>query len=84
MYRTVKLLKEAGVINRLEFGDGRARYEELGVHHEHLVDVEMAGVTEFYYAELEALKKQTAREMGMSWFAIGLYYLVVKSSERTM
>ena len=40
VYRTVKLLEEAGVIERLEFGDGRARYEEAGEHHEHLVDVE--------------------------------------------
>ena len=64
VYRTVKLLEEAGVIERLEFGDGRARYEEAGEHHEHLVDVETGEVTEFYHAELEALKEQIAREMG--------------------
>ena len=33
VYRTVKLLEEAGVIDRIEFGDGRARYEESGEHH---------------------------------------------------
>ena len=64
VYRTVKLLEEAGVIDRIEFGDGRARYEESGEHHEHLVDVETGDVIEFYHAELEALKKQVAREMG--------------------
>ena len=64
VYRTVKLLEEAGVIERLEFGDGRARYEEAGEHHEHLVDVETGEVIEFYHAELEALKEQIAREMG--------------------
>ena len=64
VYRTVKLLEEAGVIERLEFGDGRARYEEAGEHHEHLVDVETGEVLEFYHAELEALKEQVAREMG--------------------
>lgn len=64
VYRTVKLLEEAGVIDRLEFGDGRARYEESGEHHEHLVDVETGEVIEFYHAELEALKEQIAREMG--------------------
>lgn len=64
VYRTVKLLEEAGVIERLEFGDGRARYEEAGQHHEHLVDVESGEVIEFYHAELEALKEQIAREMG--------------------
>ena len=40
VYRTVKLLEEAGVIDRLEFGDGRARFEESGEHPEHLVDAE--------------------------------------------
>ena len=64
VYRTVKLLEEAGVIERLEFGDGRARYEEAGQHHEHLVDVESGEVIEFYHAELESLKEQIAREMG--------------------
>lgn len=64
VYRTVKLLEEAGIIERLEFGDGRARYEEAGQHHEHLVDVESGEVIEFYHAELEALKEQVAREMG--------------------
>ena len=53
VYRTVKLLEEAGVIDRLEFGDGRARYEESGEHHEHLVDVETGEVIEFCHAELE-------------------------------
>ena len=64
VYRTVKLLEEAGVIDRLEFGDGRARYQESGQHHEHLVDVETGEVIEFYHAELEALKEQIAQEMG--------------------
>ena len=64
VYRTVKLLEEAGVIDRLEFGDGRARYEESGEHHEHLVDNETCEVIEFYHAELEALKEQIACEMG--------------------
>lgn len=64
VYRTVKLLEEVGVIDRLEFGDGRARYEESGEHHEHLVDVETGEVIEFHHAKLEALKEQIAREMG--------------------
>ena len=64
VYRTVKLLQEAAVIDRLEFGDGRSRYEESGEHHEHLIDVETGEVMEFYHAELEALKEKIAREMG--------------------
>ncbi len=64
VYRTVKLLEEAGVIERLEFGDGRSRYEEAGDHHEHLVDVETGEVIEFFNAELEALKERIAEQMG--------------------
>ena len=64
VYRTVKLLEEAALIERLEFGDGRSRYEEAGEHHEHLVDIETGEVHEFYNEELETLKTEIAREMG--------------------
>ena len=64
VYRTVKLLEEAGLIERLEFGDGRSRYEEAGEHHEHLVDIETGEVHEFYNEQLETLKTEIAREMG--------------------
>ena len=64
VYRTVKLLEEAGLIERLEFGDGRSRYEEAREHHEHLVDIETGEVHEFYNEELESLKTEIAREMG--------------------
>ena len=64
VYRTVKLLEEAGLIERLEFGDGRSRYEEAGEHHEHLVDIETGEVHEFYNEELETLKTEIASEMG--------------------
>ena len=64
VYRTVKLLEEAGAIERLEFGDGRARYEESGEHHEHLVDIETGEVIEFYNEELEEMKRTIAEQMG--------------------
>ena len=64
VYRTVKLLEEAGAIERLEFGDGRARYEESGEHHEHLVDIETGEVIEFYNEELEEMKRAIAEQMG--------------------
>ena len=64
VYRTVKLLEEAGLIERLEFGDGRSRYEEAGEHHEHLVDVETGEVIEFFNEELESLKMEIAFQMG--------------------
>ena len=64
VYRTVKLLEDANLIEKLEFGDGRARYEESGKHHEHLIDVETGEVIEFIDEELEELKKQIASKLG--------------------
>ena len=64
VYRTVKLLEDANFIEKLEFGDGRARYEETGEHHEHLIDVETGEVIEFIDHELEELKEKIANRMG--------------------
>ena len=64
VYRTVKLLEDANFIEKLEFGDGRARYEESGEHHEHLIDVETGEVIEFIDHELEELKEKIATRMG--------------------
>jgi len=64
VYRTVKLLEDANFIEKLAFGDGRARYEESGEHHEHLIDVETGEVIEFIDHELEELKEKIANRMG--------------------
>ncbi len=64
VYRTVKLLEDAKVIDRHEFGDGKARYEETREHHEHLIDVETGEVIEFTNEDLEKLKKEIAKKMG--------------------
>ena len=72
VYRTVTLLEQAGVIEKLEIGDGRARYEAAGSHHEHLVDVETGDIHEFHHAELEALKERIANEMGFELVAHSL------------
>ena len=64
VYRTVKLLEDVNFIEKHEFGDGRARYEESGEHHEHLIDVETGEVIEFIDDELEQLKERIALKMG--------------------
>ena len=64
IYRTVGVLNEAGIIDKLEVGDGKARYELAGEHHEHLVDVDSGEIHEFQHLELEALKEKIARDMG--------------------
>ena len=64
VYRTVAILEDANVIEKLDIGDGRARYEAARQHHEHLVDVDTGEIIEFYHEELEQLKEKIARDMG--------------------
>lgn len=65
VYRTVRLFEEAGILDRHDFGDGRARYETAPEsHHDHLIDVETGRVIEFVDPELEALQKQIAEKLG--------------------
>lgn len=65
VYRTVKLFQEAGILDRLEFGDGRARYEDAERdHHDHLIDVNTGQVIEFVDAEIEALQVRIAARLG--------------------
>lgn len=65
VYRTMRLFEEANVIERLDFGDGRARFEEnRDEHHHHLIDLQSGEVIEFRNEEIEALKEKIARELG--------------------
>jgi len=65
VYRTVKLFEEAGILERHEFGDGRARYEEAtDEHHDHLIDMQTGEVIEFVNEEIERLQEEIARELG--------------------
>jgi Fur family ferric uptake transcriptional regulator len=65
VYRTVRLFEEAGILDRHDFGDGRARYEAAPeAHHDHLIDVETGKVIEFVDPELEALQRQIAAKLG--------------------
>lgn len=65
VYRTVKLFEEAGILEKLEFGDGRARYEDAERdHHDHLIDLKSGDVIEFVDAEIEALQDKIARKLG--------------------
>jgi Fur family ferric uptake transcriptional regulator len=65
VYRTVRLFDEAGILDKLEFGDGRARYEDAErTHHDHLIDLDTGKVIEFVDPEIEALQEKIAAKLG--------------------
>lgn len=65
VYRTVKLFEETGILERLEFGDGRSRYEDAErEHHDHLIDINTGAVIEFVDPDIEALQEKIAAKLG--------------------
>lgn len=73
VYRTVRLLEENGILQRRDFGQGRARYEpaEHG-HHYHLIDVETGRVVEFRNSEHERLVRALAEQLGFAVVSLRL------------
>lgn len=67
VYRTVRLLEENGILERRDFGGGRARYDPADRgHHHHLIDVDSGRVIEFADEEFEALAHAMARRLGFT------------------
>ena len=62
VYRTLKLLSQAGLAREVRFGDGRTHYEHnyKHQHHDHMICSECGKIIEFYSAELEAMQDQMA------------------------
>ena len=84
VYRTVKLFEEAGIIDKLEFGDGRARYEDAERdHHDHLIDMNSGEVIEFVDPEIEARQEKIAEKLGYRLIGhrLELYGVPLKSGK---
>ena len=65
VYRTVKLLQNAGILEKLEFNDGRSRFEDaVRKHHDHLIDLDTGKVIEFIDEEIEHIQKKIANKLG--------------------
>lgn len=65
VYRTVRLLVDAGILESHDFGDGKARLETVAEdHHDHLIDLKSGKVIEFHNEEIEKLQERVAFELG--------------------
>jgi Fur family transcriptional regulator, ferric uptake regulator len=64
VYRTLKLLVDSGLAVERQFGDGQARYEVVGDHHDHLICVKCGLILEFEDDEIERLQERIAQRMG--------------------
>ena len=64
IYRTLNLLKDAGLAEQNSFADGRAVFEILkpGDHHDHLVCLGCGQVIEFENQQIESIQKQIAKD----------------------
>ena len=81
VYRTVKLFEESGILDKLEFGDGRARYENADrEHHDHLIDINSGKVIEFVDNEIEKLQELIALRLGyeLRGHKLELYGSIIK------
>jgi Fur family ferric uptake transcriptional regulator len=84
VYRTVKLFETQGIIERLDFRDGRSRYEQAArEHHDHLINLETGAVIEFHSDEIEELQDQIARRLGYKvvYHRLELYAVPIDKDE---
>jgi len=64
VYRTLKLLVDSGLAIERQFGDGQARYEVAGDHHDHLICARCGLILEFEDDEIEQLQEKIAQRLG--------------------
>lgn len=64
VYRTMKLLCEAGLVQERHFGDGEALYENVSTHHDHCICTRCGKIVEFENDAIEKLQEKVASENG--------------------
>lgn len=75
VYRTLKLLCEAGLASALNFEEGMVRYEPMTMHHhDHLVCEKCGKKVEFMDREIEGRQKALCREFG---FRLTTHHMVL-------
>lgn len=69
VYRTVKLLEEAGLAESRQFGSGQTLYELAGddkAHHDHIICRDCGFIVEFESEEIERIQAAIAENHGFS------------------
>ena len=65
VYRTEKLVEEAGIVSKHDFKGNKARYEEAQKeHHDHLIDINTGEIIEFVNEDIEKLQHKVAEKLG--------------------
>lgn len=64
VYRTLKLLVDSGLAVERQFGDGQARFEIVGDHHDHLICIKCSLILEFEDEDIERLQDKIAARLG--------------------
>jgi Fur family ferric uptake transcriptional regulator len=65
VYRTLAVLKRAGVVQRHSFDGDSARFERAEEpHHDHIVDLDTGRIVEFQSDKIERLQQEIAAELG--------------------
>ena len=83
IYRTVKLFEELGIIERLEFRDGKTRYEDAKRdHHDHLIDINSGEVIEFVDKEIEKLQEKIANKLNYKLLGHKLELYGIKKNKK--
>ena len=84
VYRTLRLFEDVGILERHDFGDGRARYEKADQdHHDHLIDVKSGTVIEFQNRDIELLQETIAKELGYELVGHRLELYATKIDDKT-
>lgn len=66
VYRTLKLLREAGLAEERRFGDRHALYEKQSSHHDHLICTHCGKIVEFENDAIEEMQDDVARKYGFA------------------